>query len=126
MAEEKVNTSSEEESGEKAEETSGFTQGTGPAPEESLKWQAALAYLPLICLIPLFLNRDDAFIQRHARQGFILFIALLLAMLLQIDLIWNIVIALCIAAAVVGALGILLRGDIKIPLLSDFADKLKI
>ena len=91
-----------------------------------VKWQAALAYLPLICLIPLFLNRDDPFIQRHAKQGFLLFLALLLAYLLRIDAIWNLIIAVCFATALVGALGILIRGEIRIPLLSDIAEKLRI
>lgn len=126
MEEKKVNDSSEEKNADSVEEPIGASGDSGPASVDSQKWQAALAYIPLVCLIPLFLNRDDPFIQRHARQGFILFMIILLAMLLKIDVIWHIIIAIAIAAAVVGALGILLRGDIKIPVLSELAEKLHI
>jgi len=98
-----------------------------PAEEkDEVKWLAALAYLPLICLIPLFLSREDEFIQKHAKQGFVLFMVELVAMLLKIDAIWNLIIFICIATAIVGALGILLKGEIRIPLLADFAEKLNI
>ena len=93
---------------------------------EGVKWQAALAYLPLVCLIPLFLNRDNPFIQRHAKQGFLLFIVVLLALILRIDAVWNLIIIICLAAAVVGAVGILIRGEIKIPFLSDLAERIHI
>jgi|GEM_PF-415143 len=97
-----------------------------PAEKDDVKWLAALSYLPLICLIPLFLSRDDEFIQKHAKQGFVLFIVELVAMLLKIDAIWNLIIFICFATAIVGALGILLKGEIRIPLLADFAEKLNI
>ena len=99
---------------------------TKPAEKDDVKWMAALSYLPLICLIPLFLSRDDEFIQKHAKQGFVLFIVELVAMLLKIDAIWNLIIFICFATAIVGALGILLKGEIRIPLLADFAEKLNI
>ena len=89
------------------------------------KWLAAMAYLPLICLIPLFMNRDDEFIQKHAKQGFILFLIEIVAMLLTINQIWILIIIICLATAVVGAVGILIRGEIRIPILADFADRLK-
>ena len=92
--------------------------------DDSVRWMAALAYLPLICLAVLFFYREDPFIQRHARQGLILFVIILLALLLKLDIIWNLIIAACVAVALVGAVSIILRGDIKIPLLSDLAEKL--
>jgi len=93
---------------------------------EGLKWQAALAYLPIVCLIPLFLNRDNPKILSHAKQGFILFMIELLALLLRIDAIWNLIILICLAVAVVGALGVLLRGDINLPFLKDLSERIRI
>jgi len=93
---------------------------------DGLRWQAALAYLPLVCLIPLFLNRENEYIQKHARQGFLLFIVELLALLLKINAFWNLVIIICLATAVVGALGILLKGEIRIPFLADLGERIKI
>jgi uncharacterized membrane protein len=87
---------------------------------------AAIAYLPLICLVPLFFNREDPFIQKHAKQGFILFLLDMLAMLLMLNAIWYLVIFASVAVAVVGALGIILKGEIKIPFLAEFAEKFRI
>lgn len=36
---------------------------------------AALSYLGVLCLVPLFLKKDSAFAQSHAKQGLVLFIA---------------------------------------------------
>lgn len=35
---------------------------------------AVLSYLGLLFLIPLLVNKDDAFVQFHAKQGLVLFI----------------------------------------------------
>jgi uncharacterized membrane protein len=74
----------------------------------------------------MFLNRDNPYLRRHAKQGFILFAAELLALLLKIDAIWNLIILLCLVTAFIGAMGVFLRGDIKIPYLSDLADRINL
>ncbi|MEI6560413.1 MAG: hypothetical protein WCO00_18620 [Rhodospirillaceae bacterium] len=33
---------------------------------------AAFSYLGILCFVPLLLNRDDEFVQFHARQGLVL------------------------------------------------------
>ena len=33
---------------------------------------AALSYLGILCFVPLLLNRDDEYVQFHARQGLVL------------------------------------------------------
>ena len=35
---------------------------------------AAIGYLSILCLVPLFLKRDNKFAQFHGRQGLVLFI----------------------------------------------------
>jgi uncharacterized membrane protein len=87
---------------------------------------AAIAYLPLLCLVPLFFNREDPFIQKHAKQGFVLFLIDLMAMLLMLDAIWYLVIFASVSIALVGAIGIVLKGEIKIPFLAEFAEKFRI
>ena len=129
MEEKKIDDPREETKGTStASEPSTEDEATaGTSDKEGVKWQAALAYLPLVCLIPLFLNRDDPFIQRHAKQGFILFLAEMVALLLkQVDAIWDLIIYICLAAALVGAAAILIRGEIRIPLLTDLAEKIHI
>ncbi len=39
------------------------------------KVHAALAYMWILCLYPLLFKRDREYVQFHARQGFVLFIA---------------------------------------------------
>ena len=38
----------------------------------SAKVMAAFSYLGILCFVPLLLNRDDEFVQFHARQGLVL------------------------------------------------------
>ncbi|MBL7192104.1 hypothetical protein ISS30_10455 [bacterium] len=113
-----------EESPQDSSSDTGKTEDSGR--DSGKKWQLALSYLPLICLIPLFLNRDDDEIQHHAKQGFILFLIILFALLLKIDAIWNLIILVALAASLVGAIGMLTGSGIKLPFLKDLADKFKI
>jgi len=39
------------------------------------RYLAALSYIWILCLVPLFLKRDSKFAQFHAKQGLVLFIA---------------------------------------------------
>ena len=122
---EKGNSSKEE--AKETEKDQPHEEAIGANNESSgIRWLAALAYLPLICLIPLFLNRDDEFIQKHAKQGFILFLIEIAAMLMTRNEIWILIIVICFAATIVGALGIIIRGEVRIPVLSDLADRLNI
>ena len=40
---------------------------------------AAFSYLGILCFVPLLLNRDDEFVQFHARQGLVLWMCGVLA-----------------------------------------------
>lgn len=43
--------------------------------EPNAKILALLSYLSLLCIIPLFLKRDDDFLLYHGKQGLVLFMA---------------------------------------------------
>lgn len=43
---------------------------------------AAMSYIWILCLVPLLLKRDSAFASYHAKQGLVLFIVEVLAMLI--------------------------------------------
>ena len=45
---------------------------------------AAIGYISVLCLIPLFLKKDNAFAQFHGRQALILFVLELAAAMLVI------------------------------------------
>ncbi len=42
---------------------------------EANKWYGVIAYLSILCLIPLFAAKKSPFAQFHARQGLVLFLA---------------------------------------------------
>ena len=46
---------------------------------ENNKVLAAISYLWILCLVPLFLKRDSKFAQFHAKQGLVLFVIGLIA-----------------------------------------------
>ncbi|MBF0439035.1 MAG: hypothetical protein HQL93_07930 [Magnetococcales bacterium] len=39
-----------------------------------IKPMALLSYMSVLCLVPMILRRDDAFVNFHARQGLVLWI----------------------------------------------------
>ncbi len=53
-------------------------QGGGSDVEEGKVW-AAIGYLGILFLIPLFAKKDNDFAQYHAKQGLVLFVAGLVA-----------------------------------------------
>ena len=56
---------------------------------------AGLGYIGVLCLIPLFGKKDDEFVQFHAKQGLVLFIAEAVAFFINIipfigQVIWSV------------------------------------
>ncbi len=54
------------------------------------KFFAILSYISLLFLIPLLLKKDNKWIHRHAKQGFILFLAGFLVWIPLLGWIWGI------------------------------------
>ena len=94
------------------------------------KAAAMLGYIPFMCFVPLIKMRDNPFAFRHGKQGLVLFIIEIVAVIFLLpkisDLLWSAVIVLCLAAAVAGIIFSLQGQDWKIPFIGDWADKLKI
>jgi len=91
---------------------------------EENKYIAILSYVWILCLVPLLLKRDSEFVQFHAKQGLVLFLA-------EIILVWVPLIgwALNLVLFVVSIIGIfkVLQGEYwKIPYAQDVAKKLNI
>lgn len=94
---------------------------------------AALSYLGALCLIPLFFAKDSAFAQEHAKQGLALAICAFILKLAS-GFLWRfpfggvLVMILGIGLIVVCIMGVVkaLNGEhYEIPLISDWARKLK-
>ena len=97
---------------------------------EEGKTAAILGYVPFMCFVPLIKMKDNPFAVKHGKQGFILFLVEIIAIIFLLpkisDLFWGMVILLCLACAVAGVLFAIQGKDWKIPFLGDLADKIKI
>ena len=52
------------------------------------KMYAVLAYLSIFCIVPLILKKNNTFVLAHGRQGLVLFVAEVGAMVVSIVLPW--------------------------------------
>jgi len=91
---------------------------------------AVLSYIPFLCLIPLLQMRDNEQARFHSRQGLILFLIELLAILFLIpglsSLIWKTILVVALGASVAGIIFGLQGKKYKIPLIGEIADRLKL
>ncbi len=102
---------------------------------EDNKVLAALSYIFIICFVPLLMARDSKFAQYHAKQGLVLFIVEAIIMLLSNIFIfipifgWLVIMVAYIVVVVLSIIGILkaLEGTYcEMPVLGEYAKKLKI
>ena len=52
------------------------------------KMYAVLAYLSIFCIVPLILKKSNAFVLSHGRQGLVLFVAEVAALVVSIIIPW--------------------------------------
>lgn len=72
---------------------------------EENKTLAAMSYLWILCLVPLFFKKESKFVQFHAKQGFVLFIVeVIISLIIWIPVIGQI---LFLAAIIVAAIGLI-------------------
>jgi uncharacterized membrane protein len=97
---------------------------------EEGKAAAILGYVPFMCFVPLIKMKDNPFAVKHGKQGLILFIIEIIAVVFLLpkisDLFWGMVIVLCLASAVSGIYFAVQEKDWKIPFIGDLAEKIKI
>jgi uncharacterized membrane protein len=87
---------------------------------------AILAYLSILCIIPLVLKKDNAFVLSHGKQGLVLFVGQVAAFVISIVIPWIWQPSLFVFG-ILSLWGIIetLRGRfVKLPVVSDFADKI--
>lgn len=95
------------------------------------KTLAAISYLGVLCLIPLLLKKESPFVQFHAKQGLVLFIAEIILCFVNIipflgQIMWLVV---CLIFVIVSIQGIIktLKGEWwTIPIISDYAKKINL
>ena len=90
---------------------------------------AILAYLSILCIVPLILKKDNRFALFHGKQGLVLFIAEVATFVIGVLPIIGPVI-LQVSIFIFGAISIwciiqVLRGEyLKIPIISNIAEKI--
>jgi len=91
---------------------------------------AIMAYIPILCFVPLLSMRDNKEARFHARQGVMLFLIELVALLFLVDTISDMVFkgVLFIAAglSVAGIIFAIQGRNYKLPIIGDLADKSKL
>lgn len=88
---------------------------------------AILAYLSIFCIIPLVLKKDNPFVLSHGKQGLVIFVGEVAVFVIHIALGTWILRAGFFLLGLISLWGIIevLKGCyIKIPVISDIADKI--
>ena len=90
---------------------------------------AGLSYLGVLCFASLLVARDDGFVQFHARQGLVIWMAGMVALLvLHVPVIgewvFGTVSMVVLAYSVLGIASVLFRRAWKLPLVSWVAERL--
>jgi len=92
---------------------------------EEGKGLAILAYVPFLCLIPYLQGKEEnRFAYQHARQGVILFLIEIIAVISA--LFWKVALFLVAIAAIAGVVNVLRGKTWKIPLIGNIPEKLDI
>ena len=94
---------------------------------EEGKTDAVLSYIPFLCFIPLFKSNLNSFAKKHAKQGLLLLIIEILALLFLVDFIndffWTVVLIACGVFALTGISKSLAGKEMKIPFIGDIFEK---
>jgi uncharacterized membrane protein len=95
-----------------------------PPPEaevsEDEKLLAVLAYVPVLCLIPYVRTDRSDFVTGHVRLGMTLFVIEVFALILRyLRVVWDMIILLCVIAALAGIVHVVRGRRFFIPYLSD-------
>lgn len=94
---------------------------------EDNKVLAAIGYIWILCLVPLFLKRQSKFAQFHAKQGLVLFVAEVVGWLVfWIPLIGWVLWVLVLLMAVMGIMNALQGRYWEMPFLGKYARRINL
>lgn len=103
-------------------------KGEGFSTEEG-RMAAIMAYIPILCFVPLLNMKENKEAQFHARQGVILFLLEIIAVIFLIDFISDMVftgiLMIALALSVAGIYFALQGKSYRLPIIGDLADKSK-
>lgn len=92
------------------------------------KLMAALSYIGVLVLIPLFTRKSDPYVHFHAKQGLVIFIGEVVAIIAGqwITVVGNLLFVLLLVASVIGLVQALQGRRFKIPGIAAIADKFSV
>lgn len=99
-------------------------ENSSPKNEEPIlsddeKIMAVLAYVPILCLLPYTRKDRSEFVSQHVRLGMTLFIIEVIAVILRMRFIWDMILLLCVIAALTGIYHVIAGKGFYIPFISD-------
>jgi fumarate reductase subunit D len=102
-----------------------------PTDVEKNKLMAAISYLGVLCLVPLFLKKSSPYVQFHAKQGLVLFIAEIVISFVNIipflgQLAWLVAVVVFLIVSIKGIVKAWNGVCWKIPVISDYAKKIEL
>ncbi len=106
-------------------------QGKGASSGSGEQVYAILAYLWILCLVPVLMKKEDEFVRFHVRQGLVLFIVEVALGIIGIlpfvgPLVYMLGMLVCGLVSVAGIVQVLKGNKWKMPVISDWANKIKI
>lgn len=98
---------------------------------EDSKVFAAIGYLGILCFVPLLLKKDSPFAQMHGKQALVLFIAEIIVSFVNVipligQLIWFVASIVFLIISIVGVIRAAQGEAWQIPILSEYAEKIKL
>jgi uncharacterized membrane protein len=114
-----------DDAGDSSEQTSGgsFTTDEG-------RLAAMMSYIPFLCFVPLLKMQTNPEARFHARQGVMLFLVELIAVLFLIDgisdFVFKAILILAVGLSVAGIYFALKGKNYRLPVIGDLADKTKL
>ena len=99
-----------------------------PSKEDILegKMYALLAYLSILCIIPLILKKNNPFVLAHGKQGLVLFVAEVGVFVFSIMFPWGYapLMFLLMAFSFWGIIAVLRGQTVRLPVAASIADKI--
>ncbi len=108
-------------------QTLGLSQESGTSYKPLV--MAALSYLGILCFVPLMRNKDDEYVQFHAKQGLVLWMWAVVSMfILEVPVIgkwfFGFSSMAIVLLSVAGLVSVAFRRAWKLPLIGYFSDRI--
>ena len=90
---------------------------------------AIISYLSILCIIPLVFKKDNPFVLKHSKQGLILFLGEVAVFIIHIILgLWILKLGMFVLGVLsfIGIVAVLNGQYLKLPIVSNVADKISL